>query len=92
MTALDNARRAIAAGQSEYNLAKLPEWRLADPGYLGPGEPQCIAPACPHPEHERGDAGMYSCCPGPFVDIGDRVLAEYLVALLNADREAGESA
>lgn len=92
MSALDNTRRAAAELLREHDLNGLTEWRLAEDDYRGRSEPRFIAPVCPHDEHERVDAGIYSCCPGPVVDIGDRVLAEYLVALLNADREAGDTA
>ncbi|MCX4969360.1 hypothetical protein OHA98_41785 [Streptomyces sp. NBC_00654] len=90
MIPLPNARRAAAECLREYDLDGLPEWRLAADDDTGRTEPRCIAPVCPDPEHERVDASVYSCCPGPVVEVGDRVLAEYLVALLNDDRGAGE--
>ncbi|MFF9088600.1 hypothetical protein ACF1BE_19650 [Streptomyces sp. NPDC014991] len=90
MSALHNARRAAAEALREYDLDGLPEWRLAADDYTGRTEPQCIAPVCPDEGHERVDASVYECCPGPVVEVGDRLLAEYLVALLNDDREAGE--
>jgi hypothetical protein len=89
---LHDARCAAAEQLREYDLDGLPEWRLASDDYTGRAEPQCIAPVCPDPDHERADATVYSCCPGPLVEVGDRLLAEYLVALLNDDRGAGESA
>ena len=92
MISLNDARRAAAEALREYDLDGLPEWRLASDDYLGQSEPQCIAPVCPDDDHERGDATVYDCCPGPVVEVGDRLLVEYLVALLNDDRGAGESA
>lgn len=92
MSVLSYARRVAAEALREYDLGELPEWRLAADDETGRTEPQCIAPVCPDDEHERTDASVYSCCPGPLVDVGDRLLAEYLVALLNDDRGAGESA
>jgi hypothetical protein len=92
MISLPNARRAAADQLREYDLDEMPEWRLASDDDTGRGEPQCIAPVCPDPEHERVDASIYDCCPGPVVEVGDRLLAEYLVALLNDDREGGASA
>ena len=90
MISLPNARSAAAERLREYDLDALPEWRVAADDDSGRTEPQCIAPVCPDDEHERVDASVYSCCPGPVVEVGDRLLAEYLVALLNDDREAGE--
>jgi hypothetical protein len=92
MSSLHDARRAAADRLREYDLDGLPEWRLASEDDTGQTEPRSIAPVCPDDEHERTDASVYSCCPEPVIPVGNRLLAEYLVALLNDDREGGEPA
>jgi hypothetical protein len=88
---LPAARAAAAALLRGNSFDRLPEWRIADDDYRGRSEPRFIAPVCPHPEHEREDAGIYSCCPGPVLDLEEPVIAGYFVALLNADREGAEA-
>lgn len=80
MNALDRIRR-------EPSIQALPtRWRAA---YIEQdGEPDGIAPVCPDDDHEDGDGCVYDCCPEPVIEVPDPHLAEYLTALLNADRGA----
>jgi hypothetical protein len=91
VTSLDEARAAAAGLLRGNSFDRLPEWRVADDDYRGGSELRFIAPMCPHPEHERDDAGVYSCCPGPVLDLEEPVIAAYFVALLNADRDGGKA-
>ncbi|MFJ3923074.1 hypothetical protein [Streptomyces sp. NPDC090022] len=49
-------------------------------------DPDGIAPVCPDEEHEDTDGGLHECCPELVIEVPDPHLAEYLAALLNADR------
>lgn len=65
-----------------------PEWRAVfttngTDGATG------IGPVCPDPDHEPGDGDLYTCCPELAIEAESAELADYLVALLNADRERG---
>ncbi|WP_432159472.1 hypothetical protein [Streptomyces sp. NRRL F-5630] len=88
MTGLDNARRAAREFLKLMCGDAAPEWRTC---YLdGPAaEPTGLAPVCPDESHEATDGNAYACCPEPVVECESYKVAEYLVALLNADREGG---
>ncbi|AZM53303.1 hypothetical protein DMA15_12475 [Streptomyces sp. WAC 01529] len=49
--------------------------------------PTGIGPVCPDPDHEPGDGDLYTCCPELAIEVESVELADYLVALLNADGE-----
>ncbi|MGA5489606.1 hypothetical protein ACPCK1_17840 [Streptomyces pseudogriseolus] len=90
----DVARGRAAAAEflRQSTGSDLPEWRGTYTEYGVHHEPNAIAPVCTDPDHiESEDPTAFECCPEPIIDVGP-ALAEYLVALLNADREAGETA
>ncbi|MGW1587279.1 hypothetical protein [Streptomyces sp. NPDC002386] len=91
MTSLPNTRRAAAELLRQTTGSDMPEWRAAYDGDDVSAEPNAIAPVCTDPDHESTDGGVYSCCPEPVI-TADPPMVAYLVALLNADRRAGESA
>lgn len=84
---IDTARRAAAELLRQTTGESLPEWRpVFDVHETGAvAEPDGIAPVCPDRDHERADGMVYDCCPEPVIVV-DPPLAEYLAALLNADR------
>lgn len=90
MSALDDTRGPVREALLRLADDARPEWRgvFTTDGTDGPTG---IAPVCPDPEHEQGDGDLYVCCPELAIEVESPELAEYLVALLNADREAGES-
>jgi hypothetical protein len=90
----DVARGRAAAAEflQQSTGSDLPEWRTTYTEYGVHDEPNAIAPVCTDPDHIASeDPTAFECCPEPVIDVGP-ALAEYVVALLNADREAGESA
>lgn len=92
MTALDDARRTAAEYLRKTTGSDRPEWRTTYTEYGVHDEPNAIAPVCTDEDHVASeDPTAFGCCPEPIIDVGPE-LAEYLVALLNADREAGETA
>ncbi|MEW1551381.1 hypothetical protein [Streptomyces tsukubensis] len=94
MTDLDRLRSATAAALPAWTGAAaphLPEWRVAFTTD-GSDAPTGIAPVCQDEDHDSGDGSVYTCCPDPAVEVECPELAEYLVALLNADRVAPEAA
>jgi hypothetical protein len=90
MSALPNARRGVAEFLRGQTGSERPEWRAVFTTD-GTDGPTGIAPVCTDPDHEPGDGDLYSCCPSMAIEVEWHVLAEYLVALLNADRGAGEN-
>lgn len=53
----------------------------------GSDGPTGIASVCTDPDHFEDDkAEMYPCCPGMDIECHSTAVAEYLVALINADR------
>ncbi|MFI1467603.1 hypothetical protein [Streptomyces wuyuanensis] len=92
MSTLANARRRAAEFLQQSTGSDRPEWRVTYTEYGVHDEANAIAPVCTDPDHLASeDPTAFECCPEPIIDVGP-ALAEYLVALLNADREAGESA
>lgn len=89
MITIDDARRAAASLLRETTGRDLPEWRPAVDE--SDGIPDAIAPVCADEDHERDDAGVYDCCPEPIIPMPS-ALVDYLVALLNADRQSGGAA
>lgn len=91
MNRLDDARRIAAEFLRQTTGSDRPEWRatfLSD----SPEGPNAIGPVCTDEDHiESEDPSAFGCCPEPIVAV-DPPLVEYLVELLNADREAGEPA
>ncbi|MBL1107388.1 hypothetical protein JK361_22740 [Streptomyces sp. 5-8] len=87
MSGLADARRAATALLLQTTGAALPEWRPAFDGDAVTAAPDAIAPVCTDEGHERTDGSVYSCCPDPVISV-DPLLVDYLVALLNADRDA----
>ncbi|MFF3622369.1 hypothetical protein [Streptomyces sp. NPDC002467] len=81
MNALDRIRK-------HPSVAALPaRWR---PVFIEADcEPDGIAPACTDEGHEDTDGSVYGCCPEPVIEVADPHVAEYLAALLNADRGVG---
>lgn len=87
MSALDNARRAASELLRQTTGVDLPEWRPTFDGYAD--EPNAIAPVCTDQGHiDSEDPSFFDCCPEPIIPV-DPPLVDYLVALLNADREGG---
>ncbi|CAL9594323.1 hypothetical protein SUDANB1_05290 [Streptomyces sp. enrichment culture] len=87
---LATARSAAAELLRQTTGSDLPEWRATFDGTAA--EPNAIAPICTDPDHvESEDPSAFGCCPEPIIPV-DPPLVDYLVALLNADRERGESA
>ncbi|WP_330349233.1 hypothetical protein [Streptomyces sp. NBC_00582] len=85
MSTLDTARRAAAELLRESTGSDLPEWRATFVGEAHAAN--AIAPICTDEEHiESEDPSALDCCPEPVIPV-DPPLVEYLVALLNADRE-----
>jgi hypothetical protein len=62
-----------------------PQWRTV---FSDSESGDSVAPVCEDPDHEPTDGCAYDCCPEPVIEVGDERVAAYLVALLNADREA----
>jgi hypothetical protein len=89
MSALDRARDAASRALPAFTGAigpHLPEWRacFSTDGTAGPTG---IAPICQAEEHDPDDTGdVWACCPEPVIEVESTELAEYLAALLNADR------
>ncbi|MBT2449440.1 hypothetical protein J7F03_20580 [Streptomyces sp. ISL-43] len=48
--------------------------------------PTGIAPECFDEGHDPEDGSVYTCYPEPVIETGFPQFAEYLAALLNADR------
>jgi hypothetical protein len=93
-TDLTNARRTAAEFLRETTGSDRPQWRATFIGesFLGDSAegPNAIGPVCTDPGHvESEDPSAFDCCPEPIIEI-DPPLVEYFLALLNADREAGE--
>lgn len=91
MTALDRARRTAADFLRQAAGSDRPEWRAT---FLGdsPEGPNAIGPVCTDEDHiESEDPSAFACCPEPIIAV-DPALANYLVELLNADREGGDPA
>lgn len=87
---LATARAAAAELLRQTTGSDLPEWRATFDGFAG--EPNAIAPICTDADHvESEDPSFFDCCPDPIIPV-DPPLVDYLVALLNADRERGASA
>lgn len=61
-----------------------PAWRICMSEQTS--EVTAVAPVCPDPDHDEHDAGLWSCCPDPVVECDSLIMAEYIAALLNADR------
>lgn len=87
MTALDDARRTAGELLLRTTGSERPEWRAT---FLGIAEePNAIGPVCTDEDHvDSEDPSAFGCCPEPLVEV-DPPLVDYLVALLNADREGG---
>lgn len=74
-------------------------WRYVTIEYGGAIAPVCTATSYTgisetHATHtlddgSRDDTGIYDCCPYPHIEVWSDELAAYLVALLNADADAG---
>lgn len=64
-----------------------PAWRTCF-SMDGTDGPTGIAPVCNDEGHDEDDGSVYTCCPEPVIETGFTPLAEYLAALLNADRRA----
>lgn len=91
MNALDNARRKAAEFLQQTTGSDRPEWRTTFTEAGVHHEANAIGPVCTDEDHIASeDPTAFGCCPEPIIDVGP-ALAEYLVALLNADRGAGES-
>lgn len=89
MSALDQARAAARA--QLYALTgggPNPAWRTCF-STDGTEEPTGVAPICSDEGHEPEDGSVYDCCPEPVIEVASTALAEYLAALLNADRGEG---
>lgn len=69
-----------------------PMWRACFTNLDGTDHPNAIAPVCTDDEHDPEDPTVYACCPDTVVKVESHVLGAYLVELLNADAEVGESA
>lgn len=84
------ARHRRAAGEVLLRKSDeaLPEWRTA---YTTDGTdgPTGIIPVCRDTGHDPDDGSVYVCCPEPAIEVESPELADYLVALLNADRDGG---
>ncbi|WP_282698056.1 hypothetical protein [Streptomyces sp. CC208A] len=61
-----------------------PEWRVCSEEAAE--ELSSIAPVCTDEEHDPDDAWVYPCCPEPVIECHSSAMADYLTALLNADR------
>ncbi|MFI6347285.1 hypothetical protein [Streptomyces sp. NPDC050560] len=91
MSTLDSARRAASELLRQETSEDLPEWRAAyddEAPESGSGVPNAITPVCSDEDHEPSDGGVYACCPEPVIPVPPP-LVDYLVALLNADRNDG---
>lgn len=99
-TSLDTARVAAADLFERETGERRPMWRVI---VTDSESPTGIAPVCTAEGEadlhlwanfgngiERVIDGVWDCCPDPQFDTYSTVLAPYLVALLNADRGAGE--
>jgi hypothetical protein len=62
-----------------------PEWRVCF-STDGSDQPTGIGPICTDDDHDPDDGSVYSCCPDPVIECDSMVMADYLAALLNADR------
>jgi hypothetical protein len=102
MSTLDNARRAAREQLLVETGERRPLWRVI---VTDSESPSGVAPVCAAEQSEalheivdypggplRDDQGVYDCCPWPQFETYSPVLAAYLVELLNADAEVGESA
>lgn len=87
MSALDKARKAARIEvEGLYGNEPNTEWRscFSTDGTSGPTG---VAPVCLDDGHDPDDGSVYDCCPEPIIETGSMPVAEYLAALLNADRE-----
>lgn len=93
MSTLDKIRAAASVALPAFTGAiapHLPEWRVCF-STDGSDSPTGIAPVCEDEDHDPDDGSVYDCCPDPVIEVESAELADYLVALLNADRaKAGE--
>jgi hypothetical protein len=85
VSALDRARAAARSLLADTIDAALPEWRACF-STDGTDGPTAVAPVCADEDHEPTDGNVYNCCPEPVIEVEWPELAEYLAALLNADR------
>ncbi|MFF4369678.1 hypothetical protein [Streptomyces sp. NPDC001594] len=88
MSTLDSARAAARAWLAcPTSGGPNPVWRTCF-STDGTDCPTGIAPVCPDEDHDPDDGSVYTCCADPVIEVGSAALADYLVALLNADRSA----
>ncbi|MCM2427353.1 hypothetical protein [Streptomyces sp. RKAG337] len=85
MNAPDLATVRAAAGEWLRGMTgdARPAWRVVSIDGADPATG--IGPACLDEDHEATDSSPYECCPEPLIETESAPLAEYLVALLNAD-------
>ncbi|MFF8409032.1 hypothetical protein [Streptomyces omiyaensis] len=62
-----------------------PEWRTCTEERAAE-ELTSVAPVCSDDEHDQDDPSVYSCCPDLVIECHSAAMADYLAALLNADR------
>ncbi|MEU6168042.1 hypothetical protein [Streptomyces tanashiensis] len=62
-----------------------PEWRVCF-SEDGTDEPTGVAPVCTDEDHDPDDGSVYDCCPEPVIECHSMTTADYVAALLNADR------
>ena len=89
---LIESREAAAAVLESDTGERRPMWRQCFTELDGAEHPNAIAPVCLDDEHDPEDPTVYSCCPDTVIEVESHVLGAYLVELLNADAEVGESA
>lgn len=98
---LAKARAAAAEMLGQNNGVAHPRWRLiaTDSESLTGLAPVCTGDRSDAlhqiPDYPGGpirdEEGVYDCCPWPQIETYSTVVAAYLVELLNADAERGES-
>ncbi|MER8233527.1 hypothetical protein [Streptomyces sp. NPDC094049] len=85
MSLLDVYRSPARSFLKALSYDAAPEWRVCF-SEDGTPEPTGIAPICPDEGHDPDDVSVYDCCPEPVIECHHMVVADYLAALLNADR------
>jgi len=90
VSALDKARTAARAELEGWTGGDPnPDWRACY-STDGTDGPTGVGPVCHAEEHDPDDGSVYDCCPAPVIEVESTPLAEYLAALLNADRGSVE--
>lgn len=87
MSLLDTYRLAARKQLLTLTGTATPEWRVCFSAEDGT-DPSGVAPVCTDEGHNPDDDyDVYDCCPDPVIECESQVMADYVAALLNRDRD-----